>query len=168
MVSLCSVAVCGGRVQKGDYGHSKGTRTSGVLSGRKLSPGNCPNARHFNFSPCAMGALLATALVQKPRVSEHIHELNPTWDLYVETPENVQFLPLTQHPLVFTARCYGNLSSWHRNPRLDCLVGVWDPSLLRFPSQFLSTTHGCGTAPSMSPYLSVYLHVSAPPTRLDE
>ena len=43
--------------------------------------------------------------------------------------------PLTQSPLVFTARSCGNLSSWHWNPGLGGLVWVWDYSLLRYPSQ---------------------------------
>ena len=38
------------------------------------------------------------------------------------------------------------------------LVWGWDSLLLRNPSEFLSTTHGCGTSP---------FHVYAPPTSLD-
>ena len=46
-----------------------------------------------------------------------------------------QFLPLTQSPLVFAARSYGDLSSWHWNPGLGGLVWGWDSSFPRFPSQ---------------------------------
>ena len=56
-----------------------------------------------------------------------------------------QFFPPAQSPLVFTASSHGDLSSWHGNPRLERLVWGWDPSLLRYPSQFLSATHWCGT-----------------------
>ena len=42
--------------------------------------------------------------------------------------------PVTQSLLVFTARSCGDLSSWHWNPGLGCLMWVWDSSLLRYPS----------------------------------
>ena len=45
------------------------------------------------------------------------------------------FLLLTQSPLVFAARTYGDLSSWHWNPGLRGLVWGWDFLLLRYPSQ---------------------------------
>ena len=65
------------------------------------------------------------------------HSLNPCWFLQLEVMET---------------------SSWHWNPGLGDLVWGWDPSLLRYPSQFLSATHGCGTSP---------FRVYAPPTNLD-
>ena len=43
---------------------------SGVLSGRKLSPGNCPHGRQFSFSPYATGALPAAVPVLEPRGSK--------------------------------------------------------------------------------------------------
>ena len=36
-----------------------------------------------------------------------------------------------QSPLVFTARSYGDFSSWHWNPGLGGLIWGWDTSLLR-------------------------------------
>ena len=62
----------------------------------------------------------------------------------------LQFLPLPQPPLVFTARSYGDLSSWHWNSGLGGLMWGWDPSLWKYSSQFLSTIHACGTTCSMS------------------
>ena len=72
-----------------------------------------------------------------------------------------KFLPLTQSPLVFAARSYGDLSSWHRNPGLIALVWGWDPSLPWHLSPFLSTTHVCGSTHSVSPQ-SPCLRVSVP------
>ena len=79
-----------------------------------------------------------------------------------------QFLLLPQPPLGFTARSNEDLSSWHWNPRLGCLVWGWDPSLPRYHSQFLSTTHGCWTSCSTSPCISTHLCIFVPPTHLDE
>ena len=58
-----------------------------------------------------------------------------------------QFLPPTHSPLVFTARSHRDLSFQYWNCGLGCLVWGCNPSLPRYPSQFLSTTHGCGTGP---------------------
>ena len=44
------------------------------------------------------------------------------------------FLPLTQSPLVFAARSYGDLSSCHWNPGLRGLVWGWETLLLRYLS----------------------------------
>ena len=60
--------------------------------------------------------------------------------------------------LVFAGRSYGDLPFWHWNPGLGVLIWGWDSSLLRYPSQILSITHGCGTSS---------FHVSAPCTSLD-
>ena len=46
-----------------------------------------------------------------------------------------KFLPPTQSPLVFAARSYGDLSSWHWNPGLGGLLWGCDSSLLRYPFQ---------------------------------
>ena len=46
-----------------------------------------------------------------------------------------KFLPSTQSPLVFAARTYGDLSSWHWNPELGGLVWGCDSSVLRYLSQ---------------------------------
>ena len=41
-----------------------------------------------------------------------------------------KFLPLTQSPLVFAARSYGDLSSWHRNPGLGGVdMGLLAPEI---------------------------------------
>ena len=69
-----------------------------------------------------------------------------------------KFLPLTKSSLVFAARSCGDLPSWHWNPGLRSLVWGWDSLLLRYPSEFLSTTHGYGTSPFC---------ISAPPTSLN-
>ena len=75
--------------------------------------------------------------------------------LRVSARESSSFCLLKpQSPLVFTARSYGDFSSWHWNPGLGVLVWCWDPSLLKYPSRFLSTTHGCGSSP---------FHISTPP-----
>ena len=63
-----------------------------------------------------------------------------------------QFLLLPEPSLVFIVRSYKDLSSWHWNSRLSGLLWGWDPSLLRYPSRFVSTTCGCGP-----------FHVSASP-----
>ena len=68
----------------------------------------------------------------------------------------LKFLPPTQSPLVFAARIYKDLFSWHWNLGLGGLV--WDSSLLRYPSQIFITIHGSGTSPFC---------VSAPLTSLD-
>ena len=65
----------------------------------------------------------------------------------------VPFQLLPQPSLVFTARSYRNLPSWHWNPRLGSLVWGWDPLFMRYPYRFLSTTCGCGTTPSESLHL---------------
>ena len=41
-----------------------------VLSGRKLPPSSCPDARHFSSSPYATGVFQAATLVLEPRGSE--------------------------------------------------------------------------------------------------
>ena len=48
-----------------------------------------------------------------------------------------EFLPPTQFPLIFAARSYGDLSSWHWNPGLGVLVWGEDSLLLRYPSCIL-------------------------------
>ena len=60
---------------------------------------------------------------------------------------------------------------------LGCVAWVWDCSLPRTPSQFLSSTQECGITHSTttasphhtaSPHLSAHLHISTYPTHLDE
>ena len=68
MVSLLCGSACE-RAQKRDNGHCQ---ASEVLSGRELSPGIHPAARHFSFFLYAIGALPASALVLEPRGSESV------------------------------------------------------------------------------------------------
>ena len=60
---LPNAALCWG-------GLRKGMMATAVLSGRKLSPSSCPDARNFSSSPYATGALQGAALVLEPRGSE--------------------------------------------------------------------------------------------------
>ena len=83
MLPLCGF-VCGS-AQKRDNGCCQATR---VLSRMKLSPGTCPDARHFSVSLYVTGALLAAALVLEPRGSEFAYVLSPLWTLQEEMPEN--------------------------------------------------------------------------------
>ena len=69
-----------------------------------------------------------------------------------------KFYPLTQRPLVFATRSYGDLSSWHWNPGLGAWCGAGTPCSWDIPPEILFTTHGYGTS---------LFHVSAPPTSLD-
>ena len=57
-----------------------------------------------------------------------------------------QFLPLTQCPLVFIARSYGDLSSWQRKLVLGSWYGPGTPHSQDIPPEFLSTTYGCVTS----------------------
>ena len=59
-----------------------------------------------------------------------------------------QFLSSTASiPDGFYRKKLWRLSSWPWNPGLRGLMWGWDPSLLRYPSQFLSSTHTYGTSP---------------------
>ena len=69
-VSDMVLLLCGSvwwRVQKRDNGLCL---ASGVLSGRKLSPSTCLDARHFSISPYATGTLPVAAPVLEPRQRE--------------------------------------------------------------------------------------------------
>ena len=73
--------------------------------------------------------------------------------LYVESPENQQFLLLHQTLLVFTARSYGDLSSWYWNPGLDC--AVWPGA---------GIAHSPGSPPNFYPlHVNVGLPIPLPP-----
>ena len=69
-----------------------------------------------------------------------------------------QLLPSTQSLLVFTARSYGDLSSWHWNSGLGTWCGAGTPHSQNIPPEFLFTTCVCGTSPFC---------ICAPPTSLD-
>ena len=90
-----------------------------------------------------------------------------------------QFLPPPQLLMVFTARSFHALISWHWNPGLRGLACGWDVSLYGYPSQFLSATRECGTACSASchcltatttprPPSLPQLPITASPTHLNE
>ena len=83
------------------------------------------------------------------------------WALEEESPENQQFLPPPQTPQVFTARSYGDLSSWSWNPGLCGLAWGWNPLLPRYNSQLLSTTHECNAGPPVPPPLYATLRLRA-------
>ena len=62
--------LCGslwGRAQERNIGHCK---ISGVLSGKKMSPGTVPDARHFSFSLHVIDGLQAAAPMLEARGSE--------------------------------------------------------------------------------------------------
>ena len=69
-----------------------------------------------------------------------------------------EFLLLTQSPLVFAARSYGDLSSCHRELVLETWCGAGTPHSQNIPPEFLFTTCVCGTSPFC---------ICAPPTSLD-
>ena len=80
-----------------------------VLSGTKLSPSSHPDAGHFSSSPYAW--CLSSILVLKLKGSKCRSVKRNCLGIQ-------QFFPPTQPLLVFTARIYGDLSSWHWNPGL--------------------------------------------------
>ena len=80
-----------------------------------------------------------------PRVGGFEYVLSPCGHFKWTLLKIQQFLPPSQPPLIFTARNFGDLSSWHWNPRLCGLAWVCDHLLQKYPSQFLSTTCECGT-----------------------
>ena len=130
----CFVALCGEKVPRGDCAAVWFLVV-------------CPAPTPFPvISPYAIGALSAVALVLNPRVGGFAYVISLCRPFKWSTLKIWQFLLLLQHPLVFTARSYGDFSSQHCNPGLCSLTWGWDLSLPRYPSWFLSTTHECGAA----------------------
>ena len=64
--------------------------------------------------------------------------------------------------MVFTARSYEALSSWHWNPDLCSLAWGWGHLLPNHVPWFLSTTGECGTACSATslPWLPISAHLT--------
>ena len=132
-------------------------------------PGTHPDARHFSSPPYATGALPAAALVPESRRSESVQVLIHWGSFKRRCLRILQLLPLSLPPLAFTARNYGDLSSWHWNPGLGFLVWGWNPLLLRNSFRFLSTAQGCGATCftcaglciSPSPLLPIRMNVTS-------
>ena len=143
-------------------------------------PSTCPISSHLTHSPYVTDTLPAVALVLNPRVGGFAYILRLCGPFRQSFLKIWQFLPLPPPALIFTARSYGDLSSWCWNPGLCSLVLGWDRFFSRYPSWLLSTTHDCGTARAHSaatlPLCATLcllaslplLHISAPPTCLDE
>ena len=132
----------------------------GLRKGRVLLPGFWRFAWHL---PCATGALPAVVFMLNPSGGGSAYVLSPCKPLKRSLQKILQFLPLPQPLLVFTVRSYGALSSWHWDSGLCVLTWGWDHLLPRYPSQFLSTTHECGTTPSSAAFLrrTTSLRISA-------
>ena len=81
------------------------------FAGKKLSSGTRPVSRHFPFCPYTTGALPAIALVLIPEGVE-LGSPKSVESLLEESLENLAVSPATPTPLIFTARTYGDLSSW--------------------------------------------------------
>ena len=75
-------------------------------------PGTCPISNHFTHFPFVTGALPAVALVVNPRVGGFAYILSLCGPFKQTLLKIQQFLLPPQPPLVFTARSYGDLSSW--------------------------------------------------------
>ena len=147
------MALCEGRLRKGKMAAIYGF-------GGKLSPRYLHDARHFSSSLYATDALQGASVVLREQVL--VREcVEPSKRKCLRI---LQFLSLTQPPLVFTARNYEDVSSWHWSPGLGGLVWGWDPLLPRYPSTLFLPYVGLGPACSTSPCA----HPSTPPTHLDE
>ena len=112
--------------------------------------------------PCVTGALPAVALVLNPKECVSAYILSPGGPFKQSLLHIWQFLLQPQSLLVFTARIYGDLSSWCWNPGLCSLGWGWDCCLPRYPSQFLPTTRKCWTALSVPAAISAPRCVSSP------
>ena len=126
------------------------------LCGRKLSASSCLDARHLSSFPYATGAF---KLLRQCWSSEGVILSKSVCGFFKRNRlELLRFLLLTQSPLVFAARSFGDLSSCHWNPGLWGLVWGWDALLLRYPSKIFIHYTWVWDQP---------IHVSSPPTSLD-
>ena len=132
---------------------------SAFLSGRKLSPGSLlmPDT---SFPPCV--PLVSFKLLhwcwssEGVSLSKSVHESLKRNCLGLN-----KFLSLTQFLLVFAARSYGDLSTWHWNPGLGAQVWDWHSSLPRYPTQiFIHHRWVWGPpVPCLHPPLPVWMDV---------
>ena len=99
------------------------------LSERKLSLSFHLDANHFSFFLHATGDFEAATPMLELRGSSQSKFMcglgGTAWD--------EKFLPPTESLLIFTARSYEDLFSWHWNPGLDGLVWGWDSLLPSYP-----------------------------------
>ena len=86
-------------------------------------PGTHPISSHFTHSLYVTGTLPGVALVLNPRVGRFAYILKPCGLFKWSFLTIWQFLPSPQSPLIFTARSYGDLSSWCWNPK--CCSLAW-------------------------------------------
>ena len=101
------------------------------LSGRKLSPSSCLDARYFQFLTVGHWCLSSCY----PGARAQRSESKFVCGFFNRNCFRLQeFLSPTQSLLASAARSYGDLSPWHCNPGLGTLVWDWDSSLLRYPS----------------------------------
>ena len=106
-------------------GFSKGTTATTHL-----------DVRNFIFSQYATGARQAAKLVLELRGCVWLCIGESMCGFFKRNCLRLQkFLPSTQSLLMFAARNFEDLSSWHWNPGLGKLVWGWDSPLLRYPFQ---------------------------------
>ena len=126
------------------------------LSGRKLSSSSCLDADTSVFSHMP---LLPVMLLPRCWRSEGVSLSKSVCGFFQKNCLRLQkSLPLTQSPLFFAARSFGDLSSWHWNPGLGAWCEDGTPHSQDIPLNPLSTTCGCGTS---------LFHLSTLPASLD-
>ena len=121
-----------------------------------------PQCQPPHLSLYATGALSAIAPELNPRRTVSTQVPSPFWALSEESPENPTVSSAAPTPTGFYSQKIWGLISLALEPWAGWLVWGWDPLLLKYPSRFFSTMHGCGTTRSASSRLSVPLCVSAP------
>ena len=93
-------------------------------------------SNHFTRSLYVTGAFPAASLVLNPRGGGSAYVLSLCGLFKWRLLKIQEFFPPPQPLLIFTARTYGDLSSWWWNPGLCSLAWGWDCSLLRYPLNF--------------------------------
>ena len=103
------------------------------LSGKKLCPSSCLDAKHLFFP--VWHWCLSSCYFQF-RSSEGVSLGTSVYGFFKRNWLGLQkVLVLTQSLLGYAARSYGHLSSWHCNPGLGELMWCWDFSEIS-PSNF--------------------------------